>query len=294
MGTEKNHYIPIFYLSAWTTAPKGELHVYERPSANVVRRRRHPAGTAYVKGLYTAPLPVEEEKYWIEDVFLKAVDDAASRAHKLMLANNLDAVQGELKTAWSRFIIATWHRNPEKVTWLKSEWAAGCAETFETLKRTEHEWAGKPGCPVSLDEYVRSGKKDADDLRGYVRLHQTIMDSERVGQQINSMRWSTIRFQHVPELLLTSDRPIVMFGGLASGYFVMPISPNHLFVAHNTPGQLEELNSWGGRPLVARTNGQIVRQTQRFVFSNQDNMGAFVEARLNKFPDEVRRATFHR
>ena len=294
MGTEKNHYIPEFFLTAWSSGPQKELHVYERPGSVVVRRRRSPGGTAYHLGLYTAPLLSGNSAYWIEDDFLRKVDCDAARSHKLLITDRIEELQGPALTAWSRFIISIWNRNPEKVFWLKQEWAKRCEDVLDHMKRTEHEWKGKPGSPESIEDYIASGRKAEDDQRSFVRLQQTVMDLENVGQMLNNMRRAVITVGDSPERFLTSDRPILLQNGLAQGYVAMPISPEKLFVTFNRQGQLEELQAWGGRPLVAHINGRIVKQAKRFVFSAEDMMTGFIERRLGKFPDEVHWATFQR
>ena len=66
-----------------------------------------------------------------------------------------------------------------------------------------------------------------------------IIGSGKVTEKIMSMRWYVVRMNSLRFSVLTSDRPIVMTNGIAydNSHIVMPLSPQHIFVAANTePG----------------------------------------------------------
>ena len=66
-------------------------------------------------------------------------------------------------------------------------------------------------------------------------LLSKIIDSERVGNYINGMRWISCIARGLTHNLLTSDRPVVMSNGINrdDSFIIAPISPCQFFLAVN-------------------------------------------------------------
>jgi Protein of unknown function (DUF4238) len=260
----------------------------------MMRRWTSPAGTAYQVGLYTVGGLPSDKAHWIEDGFLLSADTQASIALQHMLHDRLDAVQGDLKTAWSRFIISVWNRNPERIAWLKGEWETMSAGILPGLRERYERDRGEND-PATFEEFESGPGKDIT-ARGLVRGMQSLMDLENVGQRLNDMSFAVFTFDRVPEPLLTSDRPIVKTFPLdhLDANLTIPLSPSKLFVAANSDAVFRRIESDGARLTIARVNNMIVRQAAKFVYGPNDGMFQFIERRLNRDPDALRWATFHR
>jgi hypothetical protein len=71
--------------------------------------------------------------------------------------------------------------------------------------------------------------------RAAATLIQRVIDDPQPGNFINQMRWMVLVNSRPKNLLLTSDRPVVMTNGIAheNAQILIPISPHHAFVATN-------------------------------------------------------------
>jgi hypothetical protein len=293
MATEKNHYIPEFYLKSWTN-DRGQLCEFSRPYRDVAPRRISPGGTGYMKGLYTVSGLPSEAAHWLEDTFLIIADGTASVALKHLLDDNVDALNGDLKSAWSRFIISLWNRTPEKIAWLKDRWEEHNTK-IAPIVQARFEKSRQEGNPMTYEEYKNGPDKEAAG-RLLVRVMQSVMDLKNVGQHLNNMRWSIMTVKGNPEPLLTSDRPVVKPLPLKEedAHIIMPLSPTKLFVAANADATLRIIQSNGPRFNVVRTNNLVCRQAAKYVYGNDDGMLSYVERRLGHDPEAQHMATFHK
>ncbi|HVY17314.1 MAG TPA: DUF4238 domain-containing protein, partial [Rhodopila sp.] len=78
-----------------------------------------------------------------------------------------------------------------------------------------------------------------------LRVLQQSMDSETIGNHINNLQWGIIRVNQLDYTLLTSDRPIVVSNGMIRprSHIVMPISPERIFVATDTPRTMQDVHA---------------------------------------------------
>jgi hypothetical protein len=103
----RHHYIPVFYLKRWT-GPDGRLCEYSRPYKETKAKRKHPAATAYVEGLYTVSGLPPERTQFVEKQFMQMVDSGAAEALTAMLKRTAPAGNEEpdwIRTIyWARFV----------------------------------------------------------------------------------------------------------------------------------------------------------------------------------------------
>jgi hypothetical protein len=262
MAGQRQHYIPCFYLKQWV-GRDSQLCEFTTPYKVVKPRRTSPDGTGYVRGLYTFPrLPLRIANQ-LEDYFLRQVDDKAATALQVMLGNRAD-FSPETRSAWSRFIMALSHRNPEAIQRITDEVRRNLPSVFASLD-------------PSTDEQRTS--------HAILSVLQTIMDSKIVGPVLNGMIWRVLVIDRSRYPLLTSDRPIIMTNGISKpdGHIVMPISPNQIFVAVNSEEMFGRLNaSIKNGHITEVVNDQVVRQARRFVWGTDDRQLSFVQKRLGQ------------
>jgi len=119
--------------------------------------------------------------------------------------------------------------------------------------------------------------------RTKVAALQTLMDSELVGGQLNSMAWVVVPLRSSYSLL-TSDRPFVMTNGISGPdkHLGLPIGPRLLFIAADDPAEVQRLAQQGHDALATVTNNLVVRQARKFVWGIDDSHLRFVERRLGE------------
>jgi Protein of unknown function (DUF4238) len=134
-------------------------------------------------------------------------------------------------------------------------------------------------------EEFSASLSDADVAGSVLLVIQNIMNSERTGAALNAMNRSVIRIPPRARYpLLTSDRPLIMPGGLGKpyGHLFMPIAPNCVFVAYQHHTTLEQVRSSDPSAFAESINDRFVRQARRYVWGTNDAQLRFVENRLGQ------------
>jgi hypothetical protein len=271
-NAQKHHYIPIFYLKQWTGADH-RLCEYSRPYDLVKPRRCFPSQSGFEYGLYTLSTYPNTVADIVERKLFQATDDWASRALRLLLDNNIDALDASLRSGWARFIISLMRRTPEAVKDL--------ADKLRTSLSEIDELRALPGDP----------KKEQRDqmLQGLVEqrqalLLQELLNSDLVGGRLVNMRWAVVRFDRVRYPLLTSDRPFVMTNGIghADSHIAVPISPDQCFVAVASMDVERQLKAIPAEKFMLILNDKMVRQARKFVYGVDDTQLRFVANRFGK------------
>jgi hypothetical protein len=255
--SQNQHYVPVFYLKRWT-GNDGKLCVYVRPRDRVKTYRVHPDATGYKEDVYAIPGADDETAKYLEGSFLNLVDSGAAKALDMLETGRMALMDGDQRSAWSRFIMRILHGTPEAVDRIS-------AQAVEMLRANFAPFAGDK-------EHV---------ARTTVVSLQTVMDSKLLGEQLNGMAWEVVQLQSSYSLL-TSDRPIVMTNGIGGPqkHFAMPIGPRLLFIAADDPAEVQQLAQQNHDTLAEVTNNRVVRQARKFVWGLDDTQRRFVERRL--------------
>lgn len=276
----KHHYIPVFYLRQWTGAD-GRLCEFSKPYDRVKPRRVAPDGTGYVRGLNVIPGMAPKDAEFLETCFFKRADDDAARALRILLADRPWKFTDKEHSGWSRFITSLIARNPEEIGRLK---AAGQTLFDKALPELEAEYLArrKPTDPPTYSEYATIHSPNPRGRTGAI-LVQRVIDHPMIGNKINNMRWMVLHDARPKNLLLTSDRPVVMTNGLdaENSQLILPISPRHVFVATNDPRTEKYIRRVMERKqMIEQINDRVARQSHRLVFGFSDAQLVFVSRRL--------------
>ncbi len=277
---QKHHYIPVFYLKQWM-GPKETACEFSRPRDRVKTRQVHPDGTGYVRGLNTIPGTAPEDADFLETYFFKKTDDDAARALRILLAECPWRFTDKERSGWSRFITSLIARNPEEIQRLK---AAGQALFDKALPEIEADYAAgrEPTDPPTYAEYVAIHSPNPRGRAGAI-LVQRVIDHPMIGTKINNMRWMVLHDARPKNLLLTSDRPVVMTNGLDAdnSQLILPISPKHVFVATNNLATENYIRSvMQQKQMIEQINERVARQSHKYVFGFSDAQLLFVSRRL--------------
>jgi hypothetical protein len=280
---QKHHYIPEFYLKQWA-GHDGRLIEFCRRHRNlVVPRPTFPGGTGYVRGLYTiedAPPHIADV---FEDRFMSVADGIAAESLRVMLNDHL-VPTGDQKIGWTRFMMSLLYRTPEGVArslamvkkYYEEKHLQDVRKVYTELKRPED--------PETPEEYVAIIGARATS-RTTIQHLMDIIESERVREKIMNMQWHLGRIAGLKHQLLTSDRPLVMTNGiaLADSHIVMPLSPEHIFIAANTDEEVAKIKALSQTgELAVRLNDRVARQARKFVYAHDRSQLRFVANRLGQ------------
>jgi uncharacterized protein DUF4238 len=276
----KHHFSPVFYLRGWCDSTTGKLIEYSRPYKDVIARPVHPAATGYARSLYTMEGLPEDQKQTIEKDYMAAkVDDPASKALRVLLGTNTNALTEQLRAAWTRFLLATLHRRPKAVAEIGDSFKAVLRQNL--LADTSYEVEKQPGDPPTRFEWV---EKHHPHLIGDAAKEMVVRatENQNIGNIIINMQWSTLDMSASRHELLTGDMPHLRFNGLKDPKcaILFPLSPTKLFIATHDRTMEHAINRRKKTDVVKLVNDNIVRIAERYVYARTDGHLWFVEKRL--------------
>lgn len=280
----RHHYVPIFYLKRWAGAD-GRLCEYSCPYRQTKAKRKHPAATGYVDGLYTVPdLPPEQAQY-VEKQFMQKIDDWAARAVAVMLRGDSKSsdIDARMKIGWARFLYSLIIRTPERLQIMQKQ--SNETSPLESIEKIRDDYSNLrgPDDPEKFDEYKE--RLSANPLKVPAqRILTTLLNSKRVILEIANMQWTTANVASAKHTMLTSDRPIIMSNGLSQwdAHIAIPLSPQCLFFAVKTDEMRRQITSMSRDQMVEVANNKVAEQAVRYVYGTDDRQLRFGANRLGK------------
>ncbi|RWX66751.1 DUF4238 domain-containing protein [Mesorhizobium sp. M2A.F.Ca.ET.039.01.1.1] len=284
---KKHHYIPVFYLRRWA-GPDGRLCEFSRPYGHVVKpRMTHPAGTAYQENLYSLRGFEPHLAQQIEERFFHFTDSLAAEAlDRLVTKGVAGEWPGELRSAWSRFIISLLLRTPPDIEALRAQWKHTFADASEEGEQ-EYSKNRRETDPPTFSEYLAT--MPLATVEGYLfQTYLPIVDNQRVGATINQMQWAIADTRDAKFELLTSDRPVIRTGlNYQFAHIALPIGPHQLFAAFRNDETFARFKQIPVNQLVADINARVVSHATHLVFGRSDSQLRFVSNRLGSAPSPV-------
>jgi hypothetical protein len=282
MSTPHNHhFIPAFFLKQWA-GPDGKLVEYTIKHGRLISKHVSQASTGYEYDLYALNELPPESAQFIEQRFFDYADRKASEALQLLLTDaEFLTWTVELRSAWSRFVVALHLRHPDAMPELRaavqSIWD-GSGESYQQ----SYEEIKKPEDPPTFDEYIA-----VRDPLAHVKMRVNLIikgfDNDILGKHINNMVWTTLDLKGAQNRLLISDRSVVFcWLNQARGYITLPISPNKLFVAVNSKATLETFRKMAPDAIVRNANRFNVTRARKFVWARDETQARFIKNNMSK------------
>jgi Protein of unknown function (DUF4238) len=282
---QDHHYIPAFYLRRWT-GDDGHLYGFYRPHNKLMGRQRRPERIGFETDLYTFPEAGPTGESYLEDQFLRILDQGASDALRHTETTLCKPEDARLRSGWSRFLMSLILRHPEgvqRLTDMARQFERGVEEDF----KANYDQHRQPSDPPVFEEY-RKGMKPGPvyEAQTAIMLLQRLMDNRQLGSFLNGLVWRVVPLESA-YTLLTSDRPLVMTNGLVkpTDHLALAIGPRKLFIAANTPETASRLAAARHDELVSQMNDRVCKQARRYVFAIDDRQRTFIDRRLGlKWP----------
>ncbi len=240
MGTttnpaKKHHYLPQFYLRAWTD-PTGKLWCCSQvPHAGGLRDKHlSPAATAYEPGLYDAHPTTTIERVRSDEFEAKGlspIDGAAAGAHAALLAQP-EELSIEAAQAWARFINSLLERTPDVLRERDRRAAVAAEQTVADAV------ARYPGLARSASRLRVVGV-----AKNLVRQHMLrATNDQAVIDYLMGCRWLVVESNFE---LITGDLPLVINGGLEAvdrpiNWLSIALSPERLLIVHRPEWEPDE------------------------------------------------------
>jgi hypothetical protein len=257
----KHHHSPVFYLGQWVGEDR-QLCEYKRRHHGVLPKRVFPDKTGYQHGLYNVQgLPPTDRQY-VEKKYMSRVDSEAAISLTAMLDETLPPsdFSPRMKVAWARFLYSLTFRSPNVIKRLQAQ----------------------------MDQQIAEGKIKQPEIPFVAaEVFPSMLGSPDVVKELVGMNWVTSNLGQARNMLLTSDRPVIMTNGLlhAEAHIAVPVSPRSFFLAYRTDEMFQLIAAMSQDDLVAMINDKVVRQAVEFVYAFDDSQTDFIAAR---FGDQVR------
>jgi hypothetical protein len=278
-----HHFIPAFHISSWKGSD-GLVCQMRLIGGSVSHSRRSPSATGFERHLYrTEGVPPEQEQH-LESNFFSPVDNDAAIALQEMLAFKRTQWTAEIRSAWTRYILALRFRGPETVKDIKEHvknmWNAARDSIKEDFFNRR-----LPTDPDTFEKFEAMLDPAAPSVRA-TNMIMRMIDNDRVGPTIFNMHWSVHRVEEAEFPLLLSDGPLDWPKGLAdpSAHIALPIAPYMIFLAANDTS-LSNADLWRSHTNVVKVLNKLsVSQAREYVWGNDSRQIEFVRKHFGSMP----------
>jgi hypothetical protein len=168
-------------------------------------------------------------------------------------------------------------RTPKDLEMLAQVVADDWTRDFPVIEK-KYLSSRKPDEPATLQDFI--DQKDPDFIaRWTIEYAHGLMNHDKLGQLLNSLRWFVLTTKVDIPPFLTSDRPVVMSDTLTAddSYLYVPLGPHRLFVAVMNAAAEERIRSFPSLELVDATNRLVALQASRYVYGADKEATEFVE-----------------
>ena len=286
--SKRHHYIPEFYLSRWCSGEQRRLVRYSKPYGDIVKPFEvSPKQTGWTEKLYWLNGLPDEVAAAVEDEFFKPVDSNASIVLDKMHAGALSFTPAE-RIAWTQFLVSLVFRNPENLAATRERLSRTIRSTTRAQERRYRDLRGPDGPPTMAEALRLEIERDPDRVhRQAIEMVAEMTGSENIGGLIYRMLWGSLQMPLGVRALMTSDRPLHWFGGLADAgcHIIMPVGPKRIFWAANKPEMAVKIMAQSPEKIVQFTNEHTVKRARTFVYGMGDDQLAYVQRHMGTGQD---------
>jgi hypothetical protein len=268
-----HHYIPVFYLSHWTSKD-GRLTIFRRFGEKIAVDRHAPSHTGYEPDLYSLSGTNDtDQKHVIEEAFMgPVIDNRAAPALQTLIDTKGVGITSDTALALIHFLLSLRIRHPEAVELVRRE---GARVLHAELARDPEQYANLSGPedPADADAFMRQQAPLQYDNFGVLRLPLIATDEDLV-QRLGSMFWRVIDCTKANVDLVTSDRPCFIYGQLASEapcLVAFPASPRLLLLIATSKRILDNVSLRPITELVKRANVTFAAAADSRAYATSDH-----------------------
>ncbi len=160
-------------------------------------------------------------------------------------------------------------RMPDHIEELKSSLKKEWLKSSPDLEKRYAQFRGTTD-PTTLSEYLASVGMATDEWM--MSVAENLMNHAHIGELLNNMRWITRRIDSEVGEFITSDRPLLMVGGLGEfdSCIMLPIGPKLLFAAVHNQETQDRIERRNPDEQVKAINEFVAGRAQEFVYSVDD------------------------
>lgn len=280
---KRHHYLPQFYLKAWSRADDTVVS-FRRPHRLVLAEAKTPYATGFEDRLYSIPTePDPESQEQVELRWMSPIDNEAAKVRDQLIETPGKRLTRAQIDAWILFLISMIFRTPARLRWMNDR-IRNYDYHFSEEEQAEYQQLRPKDAPATPESYF-SDSSDEELSTARMQLMLSMIKSEVFGRGIADMQWyvHSITGNHG---LLTCDDPVITSNGMNKdeSFVILPLSPQHLFIAANTRAALLSYITQTDRALERGINDALVAQAAELVIGSTERHLKFIERRLGSTP----------
>ncbi|MGH0004668.1 DUF4238 domain-containing protein [Pseudovibrio ascidiaceicola] len=264
-----HHFIPSFYIKNWD---RGDGQIYEFKRASYLTKPKHvgPKSTGYQTRLYEMKGFAPEHAQQVEERFFKPLDDKASKILNQMKAEQTtDNLSEKQRIDWARFLNSLRVRTPLDIDYWRKFYLSKLAQPVieEELSYQEKR---KLCAPITLAEAIKKEPIEVKEKVLFETYIRSIINNEVILKYIIDMQWHVIHLPKKLPSLITSDRPIIISGGLIDSSLTLslPLTPKLLFAAFKRPRTDYAIQKVNWNTVVQETNQDVIQAAVHYAYSD--------------------------
>lgn len=287
--TWKHHFIPVFYTNQWADPVSGPVYRYRKFGAKVDELRVMPARCGWSPNLYAMPEETGDAEQWLEQGYLKRLDDAAAVVlHKLLSdTRRRPELSAEECGTWVMFLLSLLNRTPQALAAMKQfgeitvrNILGDNAERYPELRA--------PTDPETLEGFLAT-RVEATAARTTLRNFPNLLFSENISRVMADAPWGIFSVPKGQPSLLLSDSPVARTNGFltTNGHIALPLSPRRLMIIVRDNDTARLLEGVPMRDLVRNMNRETVTRAREFVVADSPGQATFIQRHFGSAQDAV-------
>lgn len=261
----RQHYIPVFLLKQWHSAPDDRLTQYRWLNGNLVMERKRAKYVGHASHTYSLLSKPQPDPYIERDYFGRLIDDPAAIIHRRLLQPGIRECSSAEASQWTRFIVSLMVRAPEIIAFGRS---ASARRISQYERMTAEEIAGIGGAGLD-SELRRLARELSDTEKGdmLIKALPRVLETPIFVDAVNNKHWFVRDVSSVEIDLLIGDQPLCADDKLsACRMLYLPLSPNRIFFATSDPKRMKRIDAMSKRELVMAINRDTVSKASRYVW----------------------------
>lgn len=274
-----HHFVPVGMLRRWSIYQDSTIlraFYWDNHRSRLASKSRGPRAFCYRPHLLTAVGHPGGDDFYERNVF-GAIDDAGA----LAITDLLDAKQlpQERRKQFTEFLLSLEARRPAVIEAIRTHGArriAAMLDSDPTILQAVRE--GGHTQPPSLVQAKIKGMTLADELMHVVEM---LARKSSFADLISSAYWQ-VRWADPEFTFALGDRPLIRLNGTGENMvWVLPLSPQAVFIATGNENTRRQIASTSGKQLARAINSDSAMQCDKYVFWTQEAPTAWLERRLS-------------
>jgi hypothetical protein len=279
MTSVDHHFVPVGLLRRWSIGGSDTLikgYYWDHRRSRLAWKTRGPKGFCYQPHLLTVRGHPKGDDYYERSVFGTIDDIGADVVNDLLTQKQLPPGK---RLQFTEYLLSLEARRPAVVEAIRTHGAATIAKMLNSdpliLEAAKREGYS---VPPSEAHSALTGIELKDHV---VHVVQLLAKQSKFADVIANAHWQVRWADPHGSKFALGDRPLIRFNGTGEDMvWVLPLSPDALFIATGSEKARQQIAEISHHQLVRSINSDSAMQCDQYVFWTQDSPTAWLARRL--------------